>query len=129
MSAQALMECVPKSFHREECLALSVSSLGWPFTPLPSPGVSALTFIPVSRFSVPWKKLLWKHPPSSFYTLKRNEQFSWLAVEQEQSNPAWGILMPHFFHTPDAVKSMQIVLISIAYNLQVSKDPALQRCS
>lgn len=79
---------------------------GLALSSLPSPRVSALTFIPVSRFSAPWKKMLWKQhthtPPAPqffFYTLMQNEKFSWLAVEKEQGNPARGILMPLFFIT------------------------------
>lgn len=60
---------------------------GLALSSLPSPGVSALTFIPVSHFSVPWIKMLWKHPPSSSYMLTWNEKFSWLDVDEEQGNP------------------------------------------
>lgn len=56
-------------------------------------------------------------PPSPFYMFMRKEKFSWLSVEQEQGNTAWGILMPHFFHNLNAVERMQIVVISIVYNL------------
>lgn len=54
--------------------------LGLALSSLSSPGVSALTFIPVSHFSAPWKQTLWKQPPSSFYTLMWNEKFSCLVV-------------------------------------------------
>lgn len=73
---------------------------GLALSSFPSSGVSALTFIPVSHFPAPWKKMPWRafpSPPSSLYTLMWNETFSWLAVEQQTAIPVWGILMSHFF--------------------------------
>lgn len=80
---------------------------GLALSSFPSSGVSALTFIPVSHFPAPWKKMPWKalpSPPSSPYTLMWNETFSCLAVEQETAIPAWGTLMSHFFPNLDAAQ-------------------------